>query len=102
AVAASDHEEILRLVEREVADLNLESAMCFDRQGRLLAHAGDPFPDPTEVARLYPQLFSGRVPPAGLSGSWRSGDFEMFVSAQALLDTAGGVTGTVVGVTRLP
>src|SRR5208337_905261 len=54
AVAASDHEEILRLVEREVADLNLESAMCFDRQGRLLAHAGDPFPDPSEVARLYP------------------------------------------------
>ncbi len=102
AVAASDHEEILRLFEREVADLNLESAMCFDRRGRLLAHAGDPFPDPSEVARLYPQLSSGRVPPAGLSGNWRSSDFEMFVSAQPLLDSAGGVMGTVVGVTRLP
>jgi len=102
AVAASHKEEILRLLEREVADLDLESAMCFDRQGRLLAHAGDPFPNPTEVARLYPQLSSGQVPPAGLSGSWRSADFEMFVSAQALHDPSGGAVGTVVGVTRLP
>jgi PAS domain S-box-containing protein len=102
AVAASDHDEILRLFEREVADLNLESAMCFDRQGQLLAHAGDPVPDPSEIARLYPQLSGGRVPPAGLSGDWRSGDFDMFVSAQPLLDSAGAVLGTVVGVTRLP
>ena len=102
AVAASDKEEILHLFEREVADLNLESAMCFDRHGRLLAHAGDPFPAPSEVARLYPQLSSGRVPPEGLSGHWRSADFEMFVSAQPLLDSGGGVMGTVVGVTRLP
>ena len=91
AVAASDNEEILRLLEREVADLDLESAMYFNHHGRLLAHAGDPFPDPSEVARLYPQLSSGRVPPAGLSGNWRSADFEMFVSAQPLLDSAGGV-----------
>ncbi len=102
AVAASDHDEILRLLEREVADLNLESAMCFDHQGKLVAHAGDPFPDPLEVARLYPQLSSGGVPPAGFAGKWRTADFAMFVSAQPLLDSVGGVTGTVVGVTRLP
>ncbi len=88
--------------EREVADLNLESAMCFDRQGRLLAHAGDPFPDASEISKLYPQLLSARVPPAGLSGDWRSGEFEMFISAQALQDPAGRTLGTVVGVTRLP
>ncbi len=102
AVAASDHEKILALLEREVADLNLESVMCFDRQGRLLAHAGDPFPEPSEVVRLYPQVSSGRVPPAGLSGNWRSGDSELFVAAQVLLDSTGGVVGTLVGVTRLP
>ena len=102
AVATSDNKETLRLLEREVAELNLESAMCFDRQGRLIAHAGDLFPDPSEIARLYPQLSIGRVPPAGLSGNWRSGDFQMFVSAKPLLDSAGGVKGTVVGVTRLP
>jgi PAS domain S-box-containing protein len=102
AVADSHDEEILRLLEREVADLNFESAMCFDRQGRLLARAGDPSPDPSEVVRFYPQLFSGQVPQAGLSSNWRSGDFEMFVSAQALVDSAGAVLGTVVGATRLP
>ena len=102
AVAASDNEGIARALAREVADLNLESAMYFDRQGKLLAHAGEPFPDPSEVLRLYPQLSSARVPPAGLSGNWRSADFEMFTSAQALLDPSGGVMGTVVGVTRLP
>jgi PAS domain S-box-containing protein len=47
-------------------------------------------------------LSSGRIPPAGLSGNWRSSDFEMFVSAQPLLNSAGGFMGTVVGVTRLP
>jgi len=102
AVAASDNEEILRLLEHEVADLNLESAMCFDRQGRLLARAGDPFPDPSEIARLYPQLSSALVPPAGLSGTWRAGDFEMFIAAQAILDSVGIPLGTVVGVSRLP
>ena len=99
AVAASDTEAIVRVLEREVVDLNLESAMYFNRQGKLLAHAGDPFPAPSEVLTLYPQLSSGQVPPAGLSGNWRSADFEMFVSAQALLASSGGV---VVGVTRLP
>jgi hypothetical protein len=102
AVAASDNKEILRLFEREVADVNLESAMYFDCKGRLLAHTGDPFPDPSEVARLYPQFSTGRVPPAGLSDKWRAGDFEMFVSAQPLFNSAGEVLGTVVGVTRLP
>jgi len=102
ALAASDEKEIQRLLEFEVADLNLESVMCFDRQGRLLAHAGDPVPGPSEVARLYPQVTRGQVPQAGLSGNWRSGDFEMFVTAQALLNSSGGVMGTVVGVTRLP
>ena len=102
AVAASNQDEILGLLEREVADLNLESAMCFDHQGRLLAHAGDPFPDPSELARMHPQLSTGKVPPAGLSDNWRSGGFEMFVSAQSLLDPTGQAIGTVVGVTRLP
>jgi hypothetical protein len=102
AVAASNQQAILGPLEREVADLNLESVMCFDRQGRLLAHAGDPFPDPSELARMYPQLSTGQVPPGGLSDNWRSGGFEMFVSAQSLLDPAGQAVGTVVGVRRLP
>jgi hypothetical protein len=102
AVAASNREEILRLFEREVADLDLESAMCFDTQGGLLAHAGEAFPDPSEIVKLYPQVSGGRVPAAGLSGNWRTGEFEMFVSAQPLVDSGGGVLGSVVGVTRLP
>jgi hypothetical protein len=102
AVAASNEKDVQRLLEFEVADLNLESAMCFDRQGRLLAHAGDPVPGPSEVVRLYPQLIRGQIPPAGLSGNWRSADFQMFISAQALFNSPGRVVGTVVGVTRLP
>ena len=102
AVAASDQDGVLGVLEREVVDLNLESAMCFDRQGRLLAEAGDPFPDPSEVVRMYPQLAQGLVPPGGVSDNWRSGGFEMFVSAQPLRDSAGAVVGTAVAVTRLP
>ena len=102
AVENSDQEGILHLLEREVADLNLESAMCFNTQGRLVAQAGDPFPDPAQVVKLYPQLSRGGVPPDGLSSSWRSGDFQVFVSAQGLRDQAGRTVGAVVGVTRLP
>jgi len=102
AVAASDRDGVLGVLEREVVDLNLESAMCFDRQGRLLAEAGDPFPDPSEVVRMYPQLAQGLVPPGGVSDNWRSGGFEMFVSAQPLRDAGGAVVGTAVAVTRLP
>ncbi len=102
AVAASDQDSVLGALEREVVDLNLESAMCFDRQGRLLAEAGDPFPDPSEVVRMYPQLAQGMVPPGGVTDNWRSGGFEMFVSAQLLRDSAGAVVGTAVAITRLP
>jgi hypothetical protein len=102
AVANSQKGEILGLLEREVADLNLESALCFDRQGKLMARAGDPFPEPSEVVKLYPQLARGAVPPEGLAGGWRTADYEVFASAQALLNPAGGVAGTVVGITRLP
>lgn len=102
AVAASDRDGVLGVLEREVVDLNLESAMCFDRQGRLLAEAGDPYPDPSEVVRMYPQLAHGLIPPGGVSDNWRSGGFEMFVNAQPLRDSAGAVVGTAVAVTRLP
>jgi hypothetical protein len=102
AVEDSDKEGILRLLEREVADLNLESAMCFNAHGQLVAQAGDPFPDSAQVVKLYPQLSRGGVPPDGLSSSWRSGDFQVFVSAQALRNPAGRTVGAVVGVTRLP
>jgi len=102
ALASSDKDETVGLLEREVADLNLESAMCFDRRGRLLARAGDPYPDPSQLLRMYPQLSTGLVPPNGLSADWRSGGFQMFVSAQALHDAAGATLGTVVCVTRLP
>jgi hypothetical protein len=101
-VAASNQDRIVDVLERELGDLNLESAMCFDRQGRLLAEAGDPFPEPAEVLRIFPQLSRGPIPPEGFSDNWRSGGFEMFVSAQALRDPAGGAVGTVVAVTRLP
>ncbi len=102
AVAASDRDGVLGVLEREVVDLNLESAMCFDRQGRLLAEAGDPYPDPSEVLRMYPQLAQGLAPPGGVSDNWRSGGFEMFVSAQPLRDSAGALVGTAVAITRLP
>jgi hypothetical protein len=102
AVAASDQEGVLGVLEREVVDINLESAMCFDHQGRLLAEAGDPFPGPSEVVRMYPQLSQGLVPPEGISDNWRSGGFEMFVSVEPLRGPAGAVVGTAVAVTRLP
>src|SRR5208282_468787 len=55
---------VARMVTQEVAaDPGTVAAMCFDSSGQLLAQAGDPWPDPAEIARYFPQVFGGRIPP---------------------------------------
>jgi two-component system, NtrC family, nitrogen regulation sensor histidine kinase NtrY len=103
AVERGDQKAVRPLVTWEGAgDLGFESAMCFDATGRLLARAGDPLPDPAEIARFAPRLAGGPVPPGGLVGHWRAGGYEWFAAAQPVLKAGNQSVGTVVGVTRLP
>ena len=105
-IAAMENHEtprVARLVAQEVAaDPGTVAAMCFNPSGQLLAQAGDPWPDPSEVARHFPQIFTGKIPPNGLMGHWSAGDYEVFVSLDPILNNAGVHLGTVAGIMRLP
>jgi PAS domain S-box-containing protein len=95
--------QVARLVTQEVeADPGTVGAMCFDRSGQLLAQAGDPWPDPAEVSRRFPQIFTGEIPPTGLLGHWSEGEFEVFISLDPILSNSGVHLGTVAGIMRLP
>jgi PAS domain S-box-containing protein len=94
---------VARAVTQEVAaDPGTVSAMCFDPAGELLAQAGDPWPDPMMVARYFPQIFSGTIPPHGLVGHWYAGEYELFISVDPILDNSGARLGTIAGIMRLP
>jgi len=94
---------LARLVTQEVAaDPGTVAAMCFDSSGQLLAQAGDPRPDPAEIARYFPQIFGGKVPPTGLMRHWYAGEYELFISVDPILDSSGAHLGTVAGIMRLP
>jgi PAS domain S-box-containing protein len=94
---------VARMVTQEVAaDPGTLAAMCFDSSGQLLAQAGDPWPDPSVIARYFPQIFGGKLPPNGLDGRWSAGEYELFISIDPILDNSGARLGTVAGIMRLP
>ena len=85
---------VARLVTQEVAaDPGTVAAMCFDSSGQLLAQAGDPWPDPSVIARYFPQIFGGKIPPNGLMGHWSAGEYELFISLDPILDNSGDSLG---------
>jgi len=103
AMASANRAAMEQLLSWEVsAEPARESVMCFDAEGRLLARAGEPSPTPAQIAKFYPQLAGAQLPVAGLSGHWRSADFDLFVAAKAVLDPANKRVGAVVSVVRLP
>lgn len=103
AAMRGDRRAMESIFTREVAaDLSYESALYFDLQGQLVAHAGDPWPGPSQVLSYCPQVAGDHIPPEGISGHWRSADFEVFVAARSLTGADGRRLGAVVGVTRLP
>jgi two-component system nitrogen regulation sensor histidine kinase NtrY len=94
---------VTHLTKQEVApDPGNVAALCFDSSGRLLARGGDPWLEATAVADYFPQVRGGSLPPNGLVGHWVTGDYEVFISVDPVLDHAGGRLGTIAAVTRLP
>ncbi|HXW16162.1 MAG TPA: ATP-binding protein, partial [Terriglobia bacterium] len=84
------------------ADPGTVAAMCFDPSGKLLAQAGYPWPDPSEIGRHFPNIFSGKIPPGGLMGHWPAGEYEVFISLDPIHSNSGAHLGTVAGIMRLP
>jgi hypothetical protein len=101
-LADGNPEVVKSALEREIPGLGLRSAMCFDEHGRLLASAGDSFPNPAEMAGVFPGLAAGRVPALSAPARRQSSGYEFFVTARPVEIGHGRGAGTVVAVTRLP
>ncbi len=102
AASLGDHAAIKRLLNREVADLSSESAMFFDPDGNLLASAGTVQLSGPAVSALLPHHSFRNLPPDGLSIRKRFKDEEVFIAVRPLNFAAGGTSGIVVAMTRLP
>ena len=98
---AQDPARISSVLKHQSSDLGLVAALCFDRDGKLLARAGEPIPKSDEIL----QIFSPQSAQAG-------GNIPVLAGLRALNSTTlagarpvamGGETlGSVVAVTRLP
>ena len=101
-LARQDVTALEALLARQVKNLGLESAMCFDSQGHPRVRAGNPWPRPSEVAPLFPEVISGRVPVECIPARWRSGNADLFLAACPILGARGGRVGTLVSTKQLP
>ena len=94
---------VARLVTQEVAaDPGTVAAVCFDSSGHVMAQAGSLWQDPKVIARYFPQIFGGKLPPNGLIGHWSAGEYELFISVDPVLDASGARLGSIAGIMRLP
>ncbi|MGH9405166.1 MAG: ATP-binding protein [Terriglobia bacterium] len=82
--------------------MGMESVLCVDRSGALVARAGNPFPDYSEILHLFPTAASGAVPAAGLTARMRLASSELFLAAERVEDANGRDLGAVITVSRLP
>ncbi len=102
ALTRQDGAALENLLARQVADLGLVSITCIDPKGRLLAHAGEPSPGPSEVALLLRKLASRHAPAQRGVTSWRVSGLDFFVAARPVVSPRGKRPGTLVCVARLP
>jgi len=85
---------------REVSDLGFEFALCLDREGRLLARAGEEWTGASEITRSFPDMRS--IPAEGTSRRQRSQAYELFLAARAVEGPGKKPLGTIICATRLP
>ncbi len=97
-----DAEALGTILDHHLKDLALDSAMCFDAQGRLIAGAGHAWPGSAEVMRLFPGMKAGPLAAEGIPARWRSQDTDLFLAAYPVLGASGERLGTVVSATKLP
>lgn len=98
---ASGNTTALRgLLRRRIRDLQLESVLCLDTSGQLVARAGSSNPSLAEVKQFFPEL--GSLPAGGKTASAWFADSEVFLAAQTVRDENGARLGSLVVASGLP
>src|SRR2546422_6990446 len=101
-MARRDIPSIESRLARQVSDLDLASAACFDAHGRLLARAGVPFPGVDVIARALPDLASGQEILARGPLVLHAADSTFILAARPLAGPRARNAGSVVSITSLP
>jgi two-component system, NtrC family, nitrogen regulation sensor histidine kinase NtrY len=91
---------LTKLLERQAAELRIESAVCLDPAGRIRAREGPSLSSLGGLSRLLPGGL--RIPAQGLSASGRDGGSELFLGAAPVVNAQGARLGSVLVVRRLP
>ncbi|MGH9398282.1 MAG: ATP-binding protein [Terriglobia bacterium] len=101
-LALNDGAGLTRFLGRLADGLRLESVICLDPTGRVVARAGKSQPGLAELLRIFPEATTEKIPPGGMTASMRRNSSELFFAAQRVTNQAGNNLGTVVTVRRLP
>jgi two-component system, NtrC family, nitrogen regulation sensor histidine kinase NtrY len=89
------------VLARKASDLDLVAVLCFDRDGKILARAGEPMPGPADVVRLFfaePSKGLGDI--HALTGLRALNSNTLLGAHPVSLDNEN--LGSVVAITRLP
>ncbi len=101
ALRDSNAAETARVLSKQIAELDLDGALCFDRDGRLLARTGEAQPDDAQVSNLFSGRLAGKAPEGRSIARWRSGDSTLLLGVRPV-SLKGQRLGSVVAISRLP
>lgn len=101
-MAENDTDALSRLLHRAAGGMQLEAVLAVDPHGRLVARAGEAWPDLAELIKVFPALKNGALPASGLSAGIRSNNFDLFLAAERVESLNATNLGAVVAVRRLP
>jgi two-component system, NtrC family, nitrogen regulation sensor histidine kinase NtrY len=90
------------LLERQVGDLRLESALCLNARGGLVSRAGSSRPGISDLVRIFGIGSWNNVPPAGQTAQARYERSELSLAAYPVFGPGGAQLGTVIAIRQLP
>jgi len=102
ALARRDGNALRGLVARELWSPETTAAICLDAEGRMLARAGESWPNPAEVSQLFRESLSSQTSPGRYAARWGGDAQEWFLTAHALEGAEGAPLGAILVAVRLP
>jgi two-component system nitrogen regulation sensor histidine kinase NtrY len=93
--------QLTLLLERQVKDLRLDSALCLGPRGRLVARAGGG-PGLSDLTRVFGSPPWKQIPPAGKTAEARYEHSDLSLAVYPVVGPSGAELGTVLTIRRLP
>jgi two-component system nitrogen regulation sensor histidine kinase NtrY len=101
-LAAGAADELRPLLERQVKELRLQSALCLNPKGGLIARAGTADPGLSALSRVFHRRSWSGILPWAETAQARYQNSDLFLAARPVIGSGGAGLGTVLVVRRLP